>query len=436
MTEVVAANRVRSGSGFAAVLDAEYRSLERLNERRAARFAVLLGIVGTAAAVWVALMLDARLGWTLSAFGVAVIVYYWQVLPRLLERVDKTWILQVVNVSVEVSLPAIISLVDIVVAGGAYAVTSTPRLLTFVVVIGSGLRLKRSLSIYAGFLGAVEYGTIYALARPDISADLLGRLPSLGWGFTVMHMAYLVCGGFLAALVAHVGKSMSRRVAMQIIEKEHLGDLFGEYVSPRIVERVRRGEISLTGERRTVTILFADIRDFTPLAFGREPEAVVNYLNEYFRRVCEVIARHDGMVNKFIGDGVLAVFGAPDDDPDHALHAARAALEMVAATSGLLRPDGDTTRIGVGLHTGQVVLGSIGGARRKDYTVIGDVVNTAARIESLTKNLGCPVLASKAAVEAAGTKGLEVESLGQHDLKGRARPEEIFRLIGAGRSPG
>ena len=134
------------------------------------------------------------------------------------------------------------------------------------------------------------------------------------------------------------------------------------------------------------------------------------------------------MVNKFMGDGLLAIFGAPEADPDHAANAARAARALVAAAGAIPRPDGTPTRVGVGVHTGAVVLGSVGSPRRKDYTAIGDTVNTAARIETMTRDVEADVLLSEATVQAAGS-AVETARVGPMTAKGLAEPVVVHRLV-------
>jgi adenylate cyclase len=305
--------------------------------------------------------------------------------------------------------------------------TSTPPLLTFVAVVLAGLRMRRGLCVYAGVLAAAEYMALYWFAISRISPDVLGARPVLSWEYAAIHALFLAVAGVLAAIVAHAGTVQTRRGALQVFEKERIGDLFGEYVSPKVLGQVQSGDLALLGERRRVTILLCDIRRFTPLAFAHRPEEVVAYLNRYFSVACEAVGRHGGMVNKFIGDGLLAVFGAPEPMSNHAAAAARAALDIAVGTSEVPRPDGEPTRTGVAVHTGEVVLGSIGSPRRKDYTVIGDTVNLASRIEGLCKELDASILLSQAAVEEAGDT-LRVEPRGEHVVRGRTDPVRLFEL--------
>lgn len=415
---------------FRRLLGEEFRKLELKNELRAARFIAFVAALGLVIAGVVAVRVGVLLGAILGGFALVGGGYYLLVVPRLLARRERVGSIRWLNVTIEVTAPAAMSVVDVYLVGGAYALTSTPPLLTFVAVVLAGLRLRRALCVYAGTLAAAEYLGVYLLARSHIEAAVLAERSELGFEFALFHTGFLAAAGVFAAVVAHAGSVQTRRGAVQALEKERLGDLFGEYVSPKVLERVQSGDLALAGERRRVTIVFCDIRGFTPLSFAHRPEEVVAYLNSYFSVACDAVGRHGGMVNKFIGDGLLAVFGAPEAMADHAAAGARAALDIAAGTATIVRPDGEMTRSGIAVHTGEVVLGTIGTPRRKDYTVIGDTVNLASRIEGLCKELQAPILLSEASRVDAG-EVVDVAPRGEHVVRGRAAPVQLFELLAA-----
>ena len=173
-------------------------------------------------------------------------------------------------------------------------------------------------------------------------------------------------------------------------------------------------KLDLKGDDREITILFSDIRSFTTYSESHTAQQVVKLLNEYFAIVVPIIEKHGGVVDKYIGDGVMVLFGAPRQQHDHAGNAVRAAIEMVAAVHQY-QPrwaalDAPELRIGVGVHTGSCVVGTIGSPNRLDYTAIGDTTNTAARIEAGNKHLGTEILVSAATLEKIALESNDLRS--------------------------
>jgi class 3 adenylate cyclase len=217
-------------------------------------------------------------------------------------------------------------------------------------------------------------------------------------------------------------------------EKRHLSSLFGRYVSTNVMQAlIANPEMpGLGGRRRQVTVLFSDIRGFTTLSETLEPEEVVELLNEYFERVCAALLAEDATIDKFIGDAVMAEFGAPLDQPDHAERALRAALEVFATARSFA--DWVAARfpgrglppfaVGIGLNTGPAVMGNIGSLRRMEYTAVGDTVNIASRLEGLTQSVGCPILAS-AATLAAVTRPEDFQFGKHHHLSVKGKSGQV-----------
>jgi class 3 adenylate cyclase len=199
-------------------------------------------------------------------------------------------------------------------------------------------------------------------------------------------------------------------------ERERLREAFGAYVDPELADRVLVEGADLEGEEVEVSILFIDIRNFTAFAERSSPQEVVSMLNGFWELVVPVLLRHGGHANKFIGDGLLAVFGAPDRLEDHADRALAAALEIVDIVAGRY---GDEVRIGAGINSGSVVVGTVGGGGRVEFAVIGDVVNTAARVEAATRETGDDVLITDATRTRLDTD-LELEERPPVPLKGKS----------------
>lgn len=208
-------------------------------------------------------------------------------------------------------------------------------------------------------------------------------------------------------------------------------DLFGQYVTPELARAAieRRGR--LEGQVVTATVLFADIRNFTGLTETLPAPTLIAMLNRYFDRMAGGVADEGGLVSKFGGDSLLAVFGTPlNPQPDHAARAARAAQMMSAALTGFNREQAEAglpmISIGIGIATGELVAGNVGSSRRLEYTVIGDAANVAARLQDLTKDFDRPILAdSETARRASGAGFLPV---GEVTVRGKAKPVPVFSL--------
>ena len=217
-------------------------------------------------------------------------------------------------------------------------------------------------------------------------------------------------------------------------EKRRVKRLFSRYVSKDVYEQLLKdpGGARLGGQRRKMTVLFSDIREFTTVSEKGEPEAIVAQLNEYFSRMVPIVFAHKGTIDKFVGDMIMALFGAPLDDPDHADHAVETALAMSAGLAQLNREWAAAGRpaldIGIGINTGDMVAGNLGSEDIMSYTVIGDQVNLGARLESLNKEFHTRVIISDA-TRAALRGGYDIHALGEVVVKGKSVPVRIFSVV-------
>ncbi|HEY0875610.1 MAG TPA: adenylate/guanylate cyclase domain-containing protein [Vicinamibacterales bacterium] len=217
-------------------------------------------------------------------------------------------------------------------------------------------------------------------------------------------------------------------------QKRVVQKLFGRYVSrdvyQQLIEHPERAELG--GNRRDMTVLFSDIRGFTTVTEKGDPEALVAQLNEYFSRMVDIVFRHHGTVDKFVGDMVMALFGAPLDDPDHADDAVAAAVDMVRELEELNRTWAAEGRavldIGIGVNSGEMIAGNIGSSSIMSYTVIGDNVNLGSRLESLNKNYDSRIIISEA-TRARLKTAYDIRPLGDVVVKGKTRPVEIFQVV-------
>ena len=216
-------------------------------------------------------------------------------------------------------------------------------------------------------------------------------------------------------------------------EKRKMKRLFGRYVSRDVyAQLVAHPELAeLGGKRREMTVLFSDIRGFTSVTERGDPEEIVAQLNEYFSKMVEIVFRHKGTVDKFVGDMVMALFGAPLDDPDHAEHAVQAAIDMVEELGRMNRSWKEKGMaqldIGVGINSGDMIAGNIGSSSIMSYTVIGDNVNLGSRLESLNKDYKTRIIMSDA-TRTRLTQAYETRPLGDVVVKGKSKPVAIFEI--------
>ena len=212
------------------------------------------------------------------------------------------------------------------------------------------------------------------------------------------------------------------RMVAGLREREKIRETFGTYVDRDVAEHILSEEGGAEGQEVEVTLMFLDVRDFTGFAERAAPREVVSTLNRLFESAVPIVRRHGGHVDKFIGDGFLAVFGAPRPASDHADQALAAALEIARAVDGM---EDQRLQIGIGLNTGSVVAGSIGGAGRLEFSVIGDAVNVAARVESATRETGDVILLSERTRELLHGEHELVERPGI-ELKGKSAPATLY----------
>ena len=245
----------------------------------------------------------------------------------------------------------------------------------------------------------------------------------------------------LGTIAAAYGASLTYRINVTDRKRRFMTKAFALYLPSSEVERMAAsGDMpQLGGEARTVSILFTDLASFARVSEHLDPAQLASALNTYFATVTEIVERHRGIVDKFIGDAVVAIFGAPLHDPDHALNAVRAAIAIRGASADaareLARSGGRPPATRIGVNTGPVVIGNIGSPRRFNYTAIGDAVNLASRLEGVNKRYGTLVLVSDATAQACG-EAIEFREVDTVAVKGREQPVALFEPLGpAGEVP-
>jgi adenylate cyclase len=269
--------------------------------------------------------------------------------------------------------------------------------------------------------------TIEAVALAIISFGLISASAGVLWTRATMFvLAGFVVIGFLTGWTSRAVRRMFNDLRMR--------DNLTRFLPRQVAERVLRlGPAALAPVQREVTVLFSDIRGFTSMSERLEPRAVLALLDDYFSRMSQIVKGHDGVVGKFLGDGMMAFWGAPDRDPDHALRAVKAAADMrrgLVELNRLREQEGEPPiRIGIGIHTGTVAAGTLGGTLQSEYTVIGDAVNVASRIEGLTKTHEVDILISETTWSLLGG-AIEGARLASETIRGRKEPVVLYTIGG------
>ncbi|MFT5432506.1 MAG: class 3 adenylate cyclase, partial [Myxococcota bacterium] len=348
----------------------------------------------------------------------------------------------------------------------AFAIDVIVILVSYQVLVNRLPRLPLVVPIFCAMVAAmVVDGVVYELLRGRIfAAERLRALEKLQAGIAagIPLAAYIgfhlrqhrreVRRGILergAFSILDLRRRVEEVEAMLVKEKEAYRSIrktFSRYVSAEVVNTLLDdpSRLELGGELRDVTVLFADIRGYSTLAESLEPTEIIDILNRYFEQVTGVILAERGMINEFEGDGVLAVFGAPNDLADHAVRAVRAGIGMLDAVVRLneeWKRDGTTARwrrcgidglaIRIGIHSGPVVAGNIGTHARTKYAVIGDTVNIAARVEGLNKILETQLLLTHSTVVLVSSESDEFAfgQLGTHAVKGRQEAVTVYTVV-------
>jgi len=343
------------------------------------------------------------------------------VLDRFIARgIQPPLIARYVNAAIETTAPTVLILFLFNMTDSPAAFGAWPSLAYFLFIVAATLRLDFALPAFTGAVAALQYvgAAWWHLPLDRLSPDLL-LTPQYHIGKGMV----MVAAGLIAGLVARRLRDQLLRLLEEMRARERVTSVFGQHVSPAVAERlIDSGEVR--GELRTVCVLFLDISGFTAQSRERPPEEVVSFLNRSFAAMIEAIDRHHGIINKFLGDGFMAVFGAPLDDPravDNAVAAARQIL------SDIDRGPADPAwplRVRIGINAGPAVTGNVGSPRRQEFTVIGDTVNLAARLEQHNKELGTRLLVSEAVAHALGDNA----AIREVTIRGYDRPVRVAVL--------
>jgi len=291
-------------------------------------------------------------------------------------------------------------------------------------------RLRRELGLGV----ALVLFSSFVIAQ-QVSSSITSPLQTLG------EFAKRIGSGDLTSRTAISGRDVSGRLsaalndmASGLQERDHVKEVFGRYIATQVSDKLLAGEVNLGGESRRVTILFSDIRNFTGMSEAMAPQQVVAFLNDYFSEMVDAVFENGGVLDKFMGDGLMAVFGSVGDDADHERRAVQTALRMkalLAKINGVRAISGaQPIAIGIGIHTDEVIVGNIGSRKRLEYTVVGDGVNTTSRLQTLNKEFGTTILVSET-THAAIAGAFMCRQMPEAHLRGKTKNLQFYEVISA-----
>lgn len=367
----------------------------------------------------------------LVLFG-GMLLYEWMLRLRigrlLLKSKLPSWLFCYTNVFIETSVPSVIILMLMFVIGPWQAMASAAPLLYPLFIFMAALYLSFWACVFSGVVASVQFLLIAMIFVGD-EAPVAGMEMLTDASAYLSKAALLLASGLLAGFLTRSLKHQMDRSVLNAQQRDHAISVFGQHVSPEIAQRLLQQNLDIDGETRDACVMFLDIRGFSHIAAEKTPHEVMLYLNTLFGELIDVVNENNGIVNKFLGDGFMAIFGVPAADAEkipHAFNAALAILERVEALNqrGVIPP----TQVGIGVHAGQLVTGNVGTHERKEYTLVGETVNIAARIEQATKEFDARLLISESIWNNLPHPPAQALDLGQVELRGISEPVRLFKL--------
>ncbi|MEW6194412.1 MAG: adenylate/guanylate cyclase domain-containing protein [Bacteroidota bacterium] len=351
-----------------------------------------------------------------------------QSLKRIMSNKFRRQLMRYLWIIFEISIPTLILYIYSFYINTPLLLSTPAVWFYFVIIILSTLSLDFYISAVCGFTAAIEYLVlIFVFVETNsnnATADLYGSS-------FIYHSRclMLMISGLVAGYVANQLRNRIINTHITLLERNRVVNLFDQQVSREIVDELVTNSGELRSKRKFVCVMFLDIRGFTQFAEYKEPEEIIKYQNEVFSFMIEIITKNNGIINQFLGDGYMATFGAPISKGNDCLNAVRAALEIVKmvnekSSSGLI----PKTQIGIGLHAGDIVAGNVGTDIRKQYSISGNTVILASRIEELNKQYGSQLLVSKEVLENIYDYRIQPVHIGSVQLKGRINPLDIYKL--------
>ena len=310
--------------------------------------------------------------------------------------------------------------------GPSFALTTALPMLYCLVISMTAFRLSPWLSFFAGALAAAELVYLYAFVMlPRLTPEMLATNPALGWPAVFARVVVLFAIGAACAFAAGSLRRQMEKQAADHTRIQLLERTFGRLVAPEVAKQILEDENWMKPARREAVIMFADLKGFTKYSEGKSPEDVAAFLNRCWSIAADIVEKHGGVINKYMGDGFLAIFGVPLELKGAEKAAAETAAELDRELAPVLNPDG--LALCIGLHSGPMIVGGIGSEARCEFTVIGSTVNLASRLETLNRSLDTRCLtSSEVADKIAGD--WHMKDHGGQQVKGVAREVNVFEL--------
>jgi adenylate cyclase len=337
---------------------------------------------------------------------------------------------QYLNATMEITAPGIIMLLMAGEVETPVKILHSPVVyIYFIFIILSTLRLNYKISFFTGMLSCVEFLllSIYMIKKTEHANTI--ETVNGEYFVTVAKSMVLFLNGIAAAFVARQIRLSINRSLKAAEEGNKIVNLFGQQVSKEIVDEMLSVGGQVKSKMMKVCVMFIDIRNFTNYVSDKSPAEIVNYQNSFFSIIVKAVAKHNGIINQFLGDGCMVTFGAPVILDNPSQYAVSAALEIRAQLiKEISKGNIPLTKIGIGIHTGDAVTGNIGTVERQQYSITGNVVILAARIEQLNKEFQSQILVSEEVKKTVNKPDTKFESLGAIDLKGWHQPLNIYKI--------
>jgi adenylate cyclase len=336
--------------------------------------------------------------------------------------------LRFINALIEASIPTVAIILLSFFLEPIIAVNSPAVFLYFVFIVVSILDLDFKVCALVGIITASEYFfiSLYFLDTFKSASNLgIFILPIV---YIAKSLIMLISGIAAGAIANHI-RNKTVNSLQTIQERNELERVFGQQVSKEIVDEFIENKLEITSKKRNATVMFLDIRDFSKFCEGKSPEEINKYQNEVLGFMIEKVNENSGIVNQILGDGFMATFGVPVENDNHTQNSVNAALQIVNELNKKNENrDIPETKIGIGIHTGEAITGNVGTEERQQYSVTGNTVILAARLEQLNKEFNSSVIVSKDVIDNLNMEEVEHKTLGNVSVKGFANPVEVYKL--------